>query len=121
VCVDSANNIYFSDGQGNRIYRYRTTGVLEVFAGSGNQGSQDGNGIFTSFWSPAALTADAANNIYVFDFGNHLIRRIAPNGDVVTVAGSGSVSDVDAHGRSAAFVEISFWRAVPSMLRPFGK
>jgi sugar lactone lactonase YvrE len=106
VCVDSANNVYFADGQGNRIYRYRTNDVFEVFAGSGNQGSQDGNGIFTSFFSPAALAADAANNIYVFDFGNHLIRRIAPNGDVVTVAGSGLVSDADGQGRGAAFVEI---------------
>ena len=107
VCVDSANNVYFSDGQGNRIYRYRTNGAFEVFAGSGNQGSQDGNGIFTSFFSPAALAADAANNIYVFDFGNHLIRRIAPNGDVVTVAGSGLVTDADGQGRSAAFGKIN--------------
>lgn len=79
VCADSQNNIYISDSQGNKIWRYRTNSVLEVFAGSGNSGATDGNGIFTSFNTPTALAADAADNIYVWDSGNHKIRRINQN------------------------------------------
>ena len=41
VCADSQNNVYISDYQGNRIWRYRTNAVLEVFAGSGNSGAID--------------------------------------------------------------------------------
>lgn len=61
VCVDSVNNIYYSGG--NQIYRWSPNGAVEVFVGSGNQGSTDGNGIFTSFSGPGALAADDADNI----------------------------------------------------------
>jgi hypothetical protein len=81
---------------------------LEVFAGSGNSGSTDGNGIFTSFYQPATLAADAADNIYVWDSGNYVIRRINQNKDVVTIAGNGVLSlDADGFGRNAAFSSIS--------------
>ena len=108
VCVDSGNNVYISDYYGNKIYRYRTNSVLEVFAGSGNQGSADGNGIFTSFTHPSALAADAADNIYVWDSGNLLIRRINQNHDVVAIAGKNGISsNSDGVGTNAAFSYIS--------------
>lgn len=103
ICVDSGNNVYISDYSGNKIYRYTTNGLLEVFAGSGNSGSVDGNGIFTSFTGPAALAADSADNIYVWDSGNHLIRRINQNRDVVTVAGHYASNDKDGYGTNAVF------------------
>jgi hypothetical protein len=106
LCADSANNIYFSDQEGNRIYRYRTNGVLEVFAGSGNQGSVDGNGVFTSFSNPSALAADNADNIYVCD-ANKLIRKINQNRDVVTIAGNQSGRDSDGVGTNASFYLVS--------------
>ena len=106
VCVDSGNKVYISDYDGNKIYRYGTNGVLELFAGSGNGGSADGNGIFTSFSSPMALAADAADNIYVWDYLNGLIRRINQNRDVVTIAGS-TRGDLDGVGRGALFSSVS--------------
>ena len=106
VCFDSGNNLYYSDYSGNRIYRWRTDGVSEVFAGSGNYGAADGNWIFTSFSYPAALAADAADNIYVWDDGSSLIRRINQNRDVVTIAGHSSGGILDGLGRNAAFSSI---------------
>jgi hypothetical protein len=110
VCVDSTNNLYYSAPDGNLIYRLRTNGVLEVFAGSGNPGSSDGNGIFTSFYYPTTMAADAADNIYVWDSENYLIRRINQNRDVRTIAGyntGNSPSNVDGVGTNAAFLYIS--------------
>jgi hypothetical protein len=107
LCVDSGNNVYISDQNGNKIYRYRTNGVLEVFAGSGNSGSVDGNGIFTSFASPSSLAADTADNIYVWDSGNNLLRRINQNRDVVTIAGHQGTSTSDGFGTNASFYGIS--------------
>ena len=102
VCVDSENNVYYSDCNGNRVYRYQQIGTTEVFAGSGNPGSADGNGVFPSFYWPAALACDAADNIYVWDSGNTTIRRINQNRDVVTIAG-GIRGDVDGVGTNAGF------------------
>jgi sugar lactone lactonase YvrE len=104
LCVDSANSLYVSDSYGNRIYRQSTNGVWEIFAGSGNPGSIDGNWIFTSFNGPHALTADGANNIYVWDSYGRIIRRINQNRDVVTIAGSNfAYQDLDGVGLSAGF------------------
>lgn len=110
LCVDSANNIYYSSE--NRIFRYnQSNGQSEVFAGSGNQGPSDGNWIFTSFYSPTALAADAANNIYVWDSGNRLLRRINPNRDVETIVFANSPNcaycDVDGSGGQAQFAYVN--------------
>lgn len=110
VCVDSRDNLYLSDSAGNKIYRFRTNWVLEVFAGSGNPGSVDGNGIFTSFSNPTVLAADAADNIHVWDSSTHVIRRINQNRDVVTIAGvfsNSSSADRDGVGTNASFSSVS--------------
>jgi hypothetical protein len=106
ICMDSLGGVYISDNSGNKIYRY-TNGVLSVFAGSGNSGYADGNGIFTAFQGPAALVADAANNVYVWDSGNHLIRRIDQNQNVTTFAGIYQNGlEKDGVGTNASFGEI---------------
>jgi len=46
---------------------------------------------------------DASGTIYVCDAGSHTIRRIASNGSVVTIAGSGRPGHADGVGASAAF------------------
>jgi sugar lactone lactonase YvrE len=107
IGVDSRNNLFLSDGPGNKIYRYRTNGALEVFVGSGNPGAVDGNGIFNSFNFPTALTVDAADNIYVSDSGNDLIRRVNQNRDVVTIAGTRNFQvNLDGAGTNAGFSAI---------------
>lgn len=107
ICEDSRGNFYLSDRNGNVIYRY-AKGGLSVFAGSGNQGYTDGNGIFTAFNQPTALACDQADNIYVWDSGNHLIRRIDQNQSVTTFAGiywtnGFPIADADGIGTNAAF------------------
>ena len=109
--MDSLGNIYISDSYNHQIYRY-ANGVISVFAGSGNQGYADGNGIFTAFNSPAALAADTANNIYVWDSGNYLIRKIDQNQNVTTFAGTYNGSyyggaNMDGSGTNASFSSIN--------------
>jgi hypothetical protein len=108
MCVDSESNIYFSDRCGQKIYRFSHPGPTAVFVGSGNIGAEDGNGIFTSFNSPTALAADAAGNIYVWDSGNGVIRRIDQNRNVVTIAGKFDARvDSDGVGTNASFSTIN--------------
>lgn len=107
ICVDSEDNLYLADSSANRIFRYRTNGTLESFVGSGNPGAADGNGIFNSFRNPTHLATDAADNIYVWDSGNYLIRRVNQARDVVTVAGhSNFSSDTDGFGTNATILAL---------------
>jgi hypothetical protein len=104
--VDSANNLYISDYGANKIFRLRTNGTFEVFVGSGNAGLIDGNGIFTSFQYPTAVTVDQGDNVYVFDA--QTIRRINQNRDVTTIAGQAFVySDADGVGTAATFSAVN--------------
>ncbi len=70
-------------------------------------GSTDANGIYASFSAPAALAADEAGNIYVWDSGNHKIRRIDQSQNVTTVAGNGNNANVDGVGLNTSFSGIS--------------
>ena len=104
LCLDSSGKIYISDPDANKIYNYTTNGVLSVFAGSGNVGYADGNGLFTAFNKPAALACDSANNIYVWDSWNYLIRRIDQSQNVTTLAGKyQNGSNLDGVSTNAAF------------------
>src|SRR5205085_652991 len=38
---------------------------------------------------PEGLAVDPAGNLYIADVGNHRIRKMAPDGTISTVAGSG--------------------------------
>ncbi|HUR56300.1 MAG TPA: hypothetical protein VM029_01225, partial [Opitutaceae bacterium] len=67
-------------------------------------GNVDGPGRTATFWSPAGVALDAADNVYVSDTGNNVIRRITPDGLVSTAAGSPVVAGhQDGQGVGAAF------------------
>jgi hypothetical protein len=112
LCVDSSNNVYISYPMENLIYRYRPGFGFAVFAGSGNFGEVDGTGIFSSFISPGALAADAADNIYVADDFGRSIRRIDQNQNVTSPVGVSPPLDVD--GQNPSFASVSGMCVDPS-------
>lgn len=76
---------------------------VATLAGNGTSGSADGVGSGARFNSPRGMALDAAGNLYVADTGNHVIRKVRPDGWVTTLAGSGATGSVDALGTSASF------------------
>jgi hypothetical protein len=60
--------------------------VVQIFAGSGTVGSLNAQGTLAMFSSPEYVVADTSSNLYVWDSGNTLIRKITPNGTVSTFA-----------------------------------
>ena len=58
-----------------------------------------------SFKSPQGIAVDQADNIYVADTENHIIRKITPAGVVSTIAGAAGVSgSADGDGSEARFL-----------------
>ncbi len=99
--------LYLADA-GNRIIRQITPdGMVSTLAGvAGSSGSTDGIGSAARFYSPEAVTVDAAQNVWVSDTVSRTIRRIsATNRMVTTVAGKDkAVGSVDGPGADARFI-----------------
>ena len=91
VAVDGAGNVYVGDTFNDTIRQVTPTGVVTTLAGQAdNPGSQDGTGTNAQFNEPNGVAVDSATNVYVADWGNHTIRKIAPLGTnwvVTTLAG----------------------------------
>ena len=78
-------------------------GSASTFAGNKDgQGMQDGTGTEATFQLPAAVTADAAGNVYVADAGNNAIRKIT-SGGVVSLLAGGSQGTNEGVGLTAQF------------------
>ncbi len=69
-------NLYVGDGENHLIRQIViSTGVVTTVAGTGSSGSVDGTGTGASISRPYAVTTDGTD-LYVSEFGNHLIRKI---------------------------------------------
>lgn len=110
VAVDALGNILVADFGNHTIRKIATTGAVSVLAGvSGNSGNNNAvipatataNAINPRFNNPAGLAIDVTGNVYVADYGNNLIRKIATDGTISTVAGK-SVGNVDGVGTAAS-------------------
>lgn len=103
VAADRAGNVYVSQARRHVVWKVAPDGSVALLAGSGQAGAADGVGLQASFSDPTGLAVDLSGNVYVADHSNHLVRRIAPDGRVSTVAGSGVEGRTDGIGRSASF------------------
>ncbi len=96
VVDDGAGNLFVAD-RGNHTIREIAvaTGAVRTLAGSpGVAGAADGSGTAARFNEPAGLAYDGAGTLYVADYNNNLIRKIAvATGAVSTVAGSRNPKD----------------------------
>jgi hypothetical protein len=103
VEVDSKGEIYVADFDNNVIRKISTANVVSVYAGTGQAGFDNGDISIASFNGPIDIAVDGNGNLYVADFYNHAIRRIDTNGNVTTLAGSGSPGFDDLKGTAASF------------------
>ncbi len=102
IVVDSQDNIFAVSR--NKIMKITPSGDISLFAGDSNNtsGNTDGIGSNARFNEPQQLAIDNNDNIYVVDYKNNRIRKIMPNGEVTTLAGS-SLGYKEGKGSQAKF------------------
>jgi len=106
VTLDSSDNLYVADAGNHNIRKITSSGVVTTFAGStaGTSGSANGTSTAATFYYPASLAFDSSSNLFVTEFGNHMIRKITSSGVVTTFAGSTTSGSADGTGTAATFL-----------------
>ncbi|GAA4315425.1 hypothetical protein GCM10023149_12030 [Mucilaginibacter gynuensis] len=77
IVVDASNSVYVADQKNNLIRRVEYDGFVSTVAGTGLQGSRNGNNLQATFYSPNGILIDKYGNLYIGDTNNRLIRYIS--------------------------------------------
>lgn len=91
VAVDAAGNVYLGDTDNHRIRKVDPAGVITTFAGNGDSAwaGDGGHATAASLGLPIAVAVDRDGTVYVSDQGTSTVRKIATDGIITTIAGTG--------------------------------
>jgi RHS repeat-associated protein len=109
IAVGADGAVYIADEQNNRIRRVGTDGIITTVAGIGTVGSTGDGGPATqaSLTYPSDVAVGLDGSLYIADTYNHLVRRVAPDGIITTVAGKRGLSGQSGDGWLAT--EAGLW------------
>lgn len=90
VCVSAAGTVYIAD-TGNRRIRKVQGGVISTVAGNGNAaaGTDGVQATSSALNDPQDVCVDTDGTLYIADAANHRVRKVAVDGTITTVAGTG--------------------------------
>lgn len=99
--------VWAFDGRANRAVAGVNSG--NTWGGTGGDGGQATRAFLNS---PSGVAADAQGNIYIADSGNHVIRKISPNGIITRFAGTGAAGGTTTDGMQALATALNYPMAV---------
>ncbi len=103
VAVAEDGSIFVADFSNNAIRKITPDGMVITVAGRPAAGHRDGAGKDALFWGPDNIAIDQEQNIYIADADNYRIRKLTPDGMVVTIAGTGVPGYRDGEALSVMF------------------
>ena len=93
VAVDDEGNIFIADPLGEVVRKVTaSTGDISIYAGTGEGGYSGDNGpaVKAELNVPQYIAVDSANNLYISDERNNVIRKVnAKTRIITTVVGNG--------------------------------
>jgi NHL repeat len=109
IVLDAAGNIYFAD-EGNSCVRMisASTGIITTVAGTPGVAGLTGNGgpaTSATLNEPGTLALDAAGNLYIGDFGSHVVRKVS--GGIITAFAGNGTSGNSGNGGPATSAELN--------------
>ena len=107
--MDASGNLYIADSGNSRVRMVSSSGIITTVAGSGGGNSLGDGGAATSalLENPTGVAVDAAGDLYIADYYNNRIRKVAATGIITTVAGNGS-SGFAGDGGAATSAQLAY-------------
>jgi sugar lactone lactonase YvrE len=108
VAVDALGNVFISDSGNNVVREVTPNGLITTIAGNHTSGYSGNGGQATAaeMDNPVGLALDASGNLYVAERFNNVIRMIAPDGIISTVAGD-NTGGYSGDGSAATTAELN--------------
>ncbi|GAB5360043.1 hypothetical protein AAMO2058_000593500 [Amorphochlora amoebiformis] len=87
IAIDPTDHtLYVSDIRTHCIRRITKDGEVTTYAGRAYEGAfRDGPRLYARFISPTGVTVDRFRNLYIAEHGTNFIRKIRPDGYVLTM------------------------------------
>jgi len=91
LALDHSGSLFIADQLNHKIRKIEADGTISTVAGTGTPGYSGDSDAATAatLKNPCGVAADSEGNVYIADTGNHVIRKISPNGNISTIAGTG--------------------------------
>ncbi|MFE9296205.1 RICIN domain-containing protein [Streptomyces niveus] len=92
LAVDGMDELYIADAGNNRVRKVASDGTISTVAGSGVAGFRGDDGLATSAQLnfPLGVVVDSTGTLYISDYNNNRVRKVAADGTISTVAGTGT-------------------------------
>jgi sugar lactone lactonase YvrE len=110
MIADNSGNVYFTDGSSTNysIRKVGANGIITRFAGNNTAGysGDGGQANVAQLNNPWGLAFDNSGNLLIADVGNRIIRSVAPNGIITTIAGTPGVYGYSGDGGQATAAQL---------------
>ncbi|MEU5282089.1 RICIN domain-containing protein [Streptomyces asoensis] len=108
VVVDGEGAVYIADYHNHRVRKVTPDGLISTAAGNGAAGSKGDGGpaISAQLNGLHGLAVGGAGDLYIADYKNNRVRRVAADGTISTLAGTG-VAGFGGDGGPAASAQLN--------------
>lgn len=87
IAVNDEGEIFVADTYNDRVRAISPDGIVRTIAGGREPGFADGAGSEARFDTPCGIAVTDEGSLLVADTGNRRVRRVAMNGQVITLEG----------------------------------
>lgn len=117
LAIDRQGNLYIADTQNDKVRKVTPDGIISTVAGGGTPGHCLGSsppldvgdgmpGVDAVLCQPHGLVIDGQGNLLIADTGDNRVRKLAPDGMISTIAGTGQAG-LTADGTLAVDAELN--------------
>ncbi len=94
VAVTADGGFLIADTGNHAVRKVSPDGVITTVAGTGSMGNggDDGPAIHAQLNLPQGVAASSDGGFFIADTGNHVVRRVSPEGVITRVAGTTSIT-----------------------------